>query len=102
MTSEEKRNLDLVVRLAVIVGHCNVLYEMMEEGSQQASRLALIRGMAASAMKELTEHQQKNGSTEAKSESRKPRPPRPTSITAKRQIANTSHATPNASGRLPG
>ena len=66
MTSEEQRNLDVVVRLAVIVGHCNVLYEMMEEGSQQARRLALVRDMAASAMKDLTEHQQKNGKIEAK------------------------------------
>lgn len=55
MKSEEQRNLDLVVTLAVIVGHCNVLYDMVEEGSQQARRLATIRGMAESAMKDLTE-----------------------------------------------
>jgi hypothetical protein len=55
MKSEEQRNLDLVVTLAVIVGHCNVLYDMLEDGSQQARRLATIRGMAASAMKGLTE-----------------------------------------------
>jgi DNA-binding FrmR family transcriptional regulator len=73
MTPEEL-NLDLVIRLAVIVGHCNVLYEMMEEGSEQAKRLAQIRGIVASAMKDLTEHQQKNGSIEAKSGISNPAP----------------------------
>ena len=56
MVSEEKRNLDLVVRLAVILGHCNVLHEMLEEGSPQARRLALIRSRAESVMTDLEEH----------------------------------------------
>jgi hypothetical protein len=74
MTSEERRNLDLVIRLAVIIGHCNVLDEMIEEGSQQARRLALIRSIVGSAMKDLTEHQRRIGSIEAKSGISNPAP----------------------------
>jgi hypothetical protein len=70
MTSEEKLNLDLVIRLAVIIGHCNVLYEMMAEGSQQIRRLAQIRSMVALAMKDLTEHQQKHLAPAIESQSR--------------------------------
>jgi hypothetical protein len=51
-----------------------MLYEMMEEGSRQARRLAQVRDMAASAMRDLTEHQQKNGSIEAKSGTSNPAP----------------------------
>ena len=67
MTAEEESVLDLVIRMAVIIGHCNVLCEMVEPGTEHSKRLVLIRDIAESAAKELAEHQRKNGSIEAKS-----------------------------------
>jgi len=101
MTSEEQRNLDLIVTLAVIVGHCNVLYEMLEEGSAQARRLAVIRRMAASAMKDLTEHQQKNGSVETKSGISNPAPATESLPPAYRKPATENAAENPNGGRKP-
>ena len=48
---------DLVNKLSDIVGHCDLLNEMTEQGTEYARRLAIIRDIAESAAKELTEHQ---------------------------------------------
>jgi len=48
---------DLVNKLAVIVGHCNLLSEHVEEGSEPAKRVRLIHEVAKDMAKELTEHQ---------------------------------------------
>jgi Na+/citrate or Na+/malate symporter len=50
---------DLANKLAVIVGHCDLLREITEEGTDYAKRLALIRDTAEAAAKDLREHQQK-------------------------------------------
>ena len=50
---------DLVNKLAAIVGHCDLLIEVTEQGTESARRLALIRDIAESAVKELNEHQRK-------------------------------------------
>jgi hypothetical protein len=47
----------LVNQLSDIVGHCDLLIEMTEQGTEQAKRLATIREIANTAVKELTEHQ---------------------------------------------
>jgi hypothetical protein len=47
----------LVNQLSAIVGHCDLLIEMTEQGTEQARRLAMIREIAKTAVKELTEHQ---------------------------------------------
>jgi hypothetical protein len=47
----------LVNQLSAIVGHCDLLIEMTEQGTEQARRLAMIREIANTAVKELTEHQ---------------------------------------------
>lgn len=44
---------ELVIRLAVIVGDCNVLCETVEQGTEHARRLFLIRDIVESAVKEL-------------------------------------------------
>ena len=50
---------DLVNKLAAIVGHCDLLGEMTEPGTEYARRLAKIRGIAESAVNELNEHRRK-------------------------------------------
>ena len=49
----------LVNQLSAIVGHCDLLLEMTEQGTEQARRLAMIRDIASTAVKELSEHQRK-------------------------------------------
>lgn len=48
---------DLVNKLSTIVGNCDLLNEMTEQGTEYAKRLAIIRHAAVSAAKDLTEHQ---------------------------------------------
>jgi len=48
---------DLINKLAAIIGQCDLLNEMMEQGTENARKLALIRDIADSAVKELREHQ---------------------------------------------
>ena len=50
---------DLVNKLAAIVSHCDLLSEMPELGTEYARRLVVIRDLAASAAKQLSEHQRK-------------------------------------------
>ena len=45
-------------KLAAIIGNCDLLIEKTEQGTEYARRLGLIREIADSAVKELTEHQQ--------------------------------------------
>jgi hypothetical protein len=56
----------LVNKLSAIVGNCDLLYENTESGTEYARRLAVIRDLAESAVKEIMEHQRK-----AEAESRK-------------------------------
>jgi NTP pyrophosphatase (non-canonical NTP hydrolase) len=48
---------DLVNKLSAIVGHCHLLREMTEPGTELAKRLTMIGDLAKSAAKDLTEHQ---------------------------------------------
>ncbi len=48
---------DLVNKLSAIVGHCDLLIEETEQGTEHARRLTLIRDTANTAAKELKEHQ---------------------------------------------
>ncbi len=48
---------DLVNKLSDIVGHCDLLNEMTEQGTEYARRLAIIKDLAKSAAKELAEHE---------------------------------------------
>jgi len=56
----------LVNKLSAIVGNCDLLYEKTEKGTEYARRLAVIRDLAESAVKEIMEHQRR-----AEAESRK-------------------------------
>jgi hypothetical protein len=47
----------LVNQLSAIVGHCDLLIEMTEHGTEQARRIAAIREIANTAVRELTEYQ---------------------------------------------
>ena len=47
----------LVNQLSAIVGHCDLLIEMTEQGTEQARHLASIRDIANTAVKELIGHQ---------------------------------------------
>jgi hypothetical protein len=48
---------DLINKLAAIVGHCDLLNEMTEQGTKSAKTIAVIRDIAESSIKELREHQ---------------------------------------------
>ena len=50
---------DLVNKLSAIVGHCDLLIEIMGRDVEYAGRLTLIRDIAKAAAEELTEHQRK-------------------------------------------
>jgi hypothetical protein len=50
---------NLVNKLSAIVGHCDLLDEMTEQGTESARRITRIRDIAESAAKELTEHQRR-------------------------------------------
>jgi hypothetical protein len=52
---------DLLDKLSVIVGYCDLLNEMTEPGSEYARRVGKIREGADSVVKELVEHQRKAG-----------------------------------------
>jgi hypothetical protein len=47
----------LVNQLSAIVGHCDLLIEMTEQGTEHARRLAVIRDIANTAAKEQKDHQ---------------------------------------------
>ena len=50
----------LVNQLSAIIGHCDLLIEMTEQGTEQAKQarhLAMIREIASTAVKELIDHQ---------------------------------------------
>jgi len=48
---------DLVNKLAVIVGHCDLLSEHLKEGSQSAKNVGAIHEIAQEMAKELIEYQ---------------------------------------------
>jgi hypothetical protein len=48
---------DLVNKLAVIVGHCDLLGEHLKAGSPSAKRVSAIQEIARGMAKELNEHQ---------------------------------------------
>jgi ubiquinone biosynthesis protein UbiJ len=48
---------DLVNKLAVIVGHCDLLSEHLKEGSQSAKHVGAIHEIAQEMAKELKEYQ---------------------------------------------
>jgi hypothetical protein len=50
---------NLVNKLSVIIGHCDLLAEMTKSDSEKARRVALIRSVAVECVKELEEHQRK-------------------------------------------
>ena len=47
----------LVNQFSAIVGHCDLLIEITEQGTEHARRLAVIREIANTAIKQLAEHQ---------------------------------------------
>ena len=47
---------DLVNKLAVISGHCDLLSDHLKEGSQCAKRVIAIRGIAREMAKDLDEY----------------------------------------------
>ena len=49
---------NLVNKLSAIIGHCDLLSENAEEGTESAKRLVMIHDLAKSAAKELTDHLQ--------------------------------------------
>jgi hypothetical protein len=51
------RNLqvhDLINKLSVIIGNCDLLNEMTAQGTETARRISVIRAIADEAVKELT------------------------------------------------
>jgi hypothetical protein len=48
---------NMVNVLSDIIGHCDLLSEKIEPGTEAARRLATVRDLAESAVKQLTEHQ---------------------------------------------
>ena len=48
---------NLISKLAAIVGRCDLLNQRTEQSAGSAKHIAVIRDMAESAIKELTEHQ---------------------------------------------
>jgi hypothetical protein len=48
---------NLVNTLSAIIGHCDLLNEKIEQGTEAARRLATVHDLAESAVKQLTEHQ---------------------------------------------
>jgi hypothetical protein len=45
---------DLINKMSVIIGNCDLLREKMEEGTEQSKRVLTIRAIADEAVKELT------------------------------------------------
>lgn len=48
---------DLINKLAVIIGHCDLLKEDLRAGSQCTERLDVIHSVAAQIARDLNEHQ---------------------------------------------
>jgi hypothetical protein len=48
---------DLVNKLAVIIGNCDLLDKQVETGTETAKRLSLIRNVAQGMANELNQHQ---------------------------------------------
>jgi hypothetical protein len=48
---------NLVDILSAIISNCDLLSEKIEQGTEAARRLATVRELAKSAVKQLTEHQ---------------------------------------------
>lgn len=48
---------NLIDKLSVIIGNCDLLIEKTEPGSEHARRLLVIRGIADTIVKEFVEHQ---------------------------------------------
>ena len=52
---------DLINKMSVIIGNCDLLIEKMEEGTEQSKRVSTIRAIADEAVKELTKDIRKAG-----------------------------------------
>jgi hypothetical protein len=52
---------DLINKMSVIIGNCDLLSEKMEEGTEQSMRVSTIRAIADEAVKELTKDIRKAG-----------------------------------------
>jgi hypothetical protein len=50
---------DLINKLSVIIGHCDLLGEITQAGTEPARRIGLIRELAKEAARDLTERQKK-------------------------------------------
>ena len=48
---------DLINKVSVIVGHCDLLSKEVREGSEQARRLLSIREVAKSIAQQINQHQ---------------------------------------------
>ena len=48
---------DLLDKWSVVIGHCDLLNEIIEPNTEQARRLKIIRGIAMTAVEELEERQ---------------------------------------------
>ena len=64
MKSRQKRHQpaclaahNLIGKVSIILGNCDLLIEKMEAGTEEARRLAVIRETAKEVVKELVEHQ---------------------------------------------
>jgi hypothetical protein len=52
---------DLINKMSVIIGNCDLLREKMDEGTEQSKRVSIIRAIADQAVKELTKDIRKAG-----------------------------------------
>lgn len=61
----------LINKLSIIIGNCDLLIQKTDVDAEQARRVALIREIADTAVKELIEHQRQAELEVPKSHSRK-------------------------------
>ena len=61
----------LVNKLSIIIGNCDLLIQKTDPDTEQARRLAVIREVADTAVKELVEHQRQSEAEIRKSRARK-------------------------------
>lgn len=62
---------NLVNKLSIIIGNCDLLIEKTEAGTEYARRLAVIREVADAPVKELAEHQRQAEAELRKADKRK-------------------------------
>jgi len=52
---------EMLNKIADIIGHCDLLNEMIESDSEASHRLKMIRDIAKTCVAELREHERKAG-----------------------------------------